>query len=165
MLLLVPLALAAPAPEEQAAFTGAWRLTEARESVQARVDAAIERTLAPFNAVIRGIARVPLHSIAFFCDHYDTRLTATTFLVGCDARPDITGTLGTSGVAGVSAEGSAYTLDAAWSAGRVTFQFNGDGGWQRVHYRAAGGGLQVEKTVHSNRLDADVTWAMTYARE
>lgn len=164
MVLLASLALAAPSAEDSSAFTGAWRLSQSPESARALVDAAIETTLAPFNMVIRGLARGPLHDVTFFCEQYDLRLTAESFRVGCDSRADVTGYFGRSGVPGVSAEGKPWTLDSAFEAGVVTFLFHGEDGWQRVRYRVEGGSLVVEKTVHADRLDADVRWTLRYGR-
>jgi hypothetical protein len=161
---LLPRAYAsAPDP---AALSGHWRLAEPRPTVQARVDAAIDAALTPFNLVVRGLAHPLLQQAAVFCDAYHTTLTPTSYTVGCDALGAVTAAFGQPPKAGVSADGHAYALTGRTEDDSVFLDFSGDAGAQHVRYRSGGDGVfLVRKTVHADRLDIDVTWEMRYLRE
>jgi hypothetical protein len=162
----IPAPAGSPDAARLAALTGTWRLAEPRPTVQARVEAAVDTALAPFNLVIRGLARPRLLTIATFCDTYRTTLTPTSFTVACDDRGAATGLFDQPPTTGTSGDGHAYQLAATFADGTAVLTFRGEEGYQRVRYRAGDtGGFAVEKTVHSDRLARDVTWAMAYARQ
>jgi hypothetical protein len=162
--LLAPALAVAPDAAATAALTGDWRLAETRADVQARVDASIEAAIAPFNAVIRGLARSPVRAAAFICDTYHTVATASTFTVGCDGRGSATAAFGAPPSAGTGPDGHAYTVSATWGDG-ATLVFVSAQGSNRVTYRPdAAGNLRVHKTIHVDRLDRDVAWEALYAR-
>src|SRR5262249_17016537 len=135
-----------------------------RPAAQARVEAAVDAMIAPYNLVIRNIARPRLIAAATFCDGYHNRLTPTAFMVDC--RPTGLITVPFDGAtSGTSADGGAYTVTARYEGTAVYLEFAGEAGVQKVRYAAKGGGLRVSKTLHSDRLDADLSWELVYLRE
>lgn len=164
LVLLAAASAASPTPDATTALTGRWRLAEPRTVVQARVDAAVDATLAPFNAVIRGVARPLLGKAATFCDTYTTQLTTTSFTLACDGAKAVTAVFGQPPVAGDSA-GRAYTLSGQFDGTGVVLDFLGEAGLQRVRYTPGGGSFLVHKSIHADKLDATVEWDMRYTRE
>lgn len=163
--LLAAAAFAGTPDADAAALTGAWRLAEPRPTVQARVDAAIEATLAPFNIVIRGMARGPLGTAAVFCDTYRLVASEQAFTVACDGGASAKTAYGDPAVAGEGPTGRAYKLSSTWNDAAI-LTFAAADGFQRVTYRADGGDrLLVHKVIHSDRLGGDVSWEMVYVRE
>lgn len=165
-LLLLPVVQAAPAaPALLPALSGQWRLAEPRAAVEARRDSAIDTLLGPFNLLIRGVARPLLVQAATVCDGYRTTLAPSAFTVACDGIGEVTAAFDQPPKAGVAADGRAYRLRAGQEGGRVTFDFDGEAGVQHVVYEAtAEGHLRVRKTIHSDRLNADLSWEMRYSR-
>lgn len=145
-------------------LTGSWTLAEPREVVAARIEAAVEGAVEPFNFAIRAIARPRLVAASTVCAAYSLGLTDSTFSVGCDGAGSIAARLDGTPTASTSPDGRSFTLSATREGEGVRYHFTGAEGWQRVVYLPDGGGLKVTKTVHSAQLDRDVTWDMRYAR-
>lgn len=163
--MLLPLLVSTAFALDDAALTGDFRLAEARDVVQARVDAAVEGAIAPFNLAIRTIARPALGSVAVFCDAYRMTTTAESFTIGCDGREGTQARFGAAPVAATGRGGRSAMVSAARDTAAVVLTFDGDEGHQVVRYEPrADGTLRVEKSLHSDRLDRDVTWTMTYQR-
>lgn len=164
LLCLWPASPAGAADVAPDAVDGAWTLAERAADVQARISASIERTLAPHNPVLRAVAGPRLSAAATFCTRYTLRRTADAFAVTCDGRESASSPLDGVGRPGVSPAGRAYTLVARADGSVVHLAFTADDGTQRTSYRVVDGALVVEKSIHSDRIDADVTWTARYAR-
>lgn len=150
---------------DDAALTGDYRLAEARDVVQTRVDAAVDGAIATFNLAIRTIARPALGSLAVFCDAYRMTTTADSFAIACDGKEGTQASFGAAPVAATGSSGRSAMVSATRDAAAVVLTFAGDEGHQVVRYEPrADGTLRVDKLLHSDRLDRDVAWTMTYRR-
>lgn len=147
------------------AWSGAWTLSEPAPAVQQRVEAAVDTALAPFNVAIRALARSRLVAASHFCTRYTTSLSSTAFTIQCDGTASVTTQLDGTPTTGVSADGRPYAASVLRDGDQVELRFQGEEGWQRTRYRpTADGMLNVEKTLHTDRLGCDVTWTMVYVR-
>ena len=127
---------------------------------EARVNATIDSTLAPFNLIIREIARPRLQGVATFCSGYTIRTDTSLFDLQCDTVQHVTVTFGAPEVPGTAPDGHPFMVRGQREGGVVTLQFVGEGGWQRTRYEVVSTELHADKTVHAEQLGADVAWGM-----
>ena len=156
---------ATPSPEQIAALSGRWRLAEPRAVVQFRVDAAVDAGLAPFNFMVRSMARPIMRQAAVICDGYLITLTPTSFTLACDAFDVVSAGFGQPPRSWESADGHTFAVTSRVEGDSVWLDYTGEAGTQHVQYRSGADGVfLVHKTMHSNFLNVDATWDMRYQR-
>ncbi len=161
---LFALAVVGPVAASDVSLTGAWALDGDRAAAEASVAAAVDGALAGQGAVVRGVARPRILTMATVCGRYDTRREQNGFSVTCDGSSAAVTALDRVERAGTRPDGTPYRL-SGWSEGdAVVLRFAGEQGGQVVRYRVDGDVLTLHKTLHVERLGIDVTWTLRYVR-
>lgn len=153
------------APALAAPLSGSYTLAEPRGTVQARVDQAVAAALAEYPSPIAAIARPRLAAKATFCERYTLTASDVALLVSCDGDPPVPGVFDAPAAPWTSRKGDAVRLTTTRVGDAVEIRFDAEGGHQRVRYTPTAEGLIVEKVLHSDQLDLELSWTMTYRKQ
>jgi hypothetical protein len=160
-----PAHAAEPPADLQTRMSGRYELAEPKATVDARMQQAIEQSVAPMNFLIRPIARSRLGQVVVYCDRYELGLDAERVRVKCDARPPIERKLDNSEgkVSGLDAE--PVQIKVSIESDAVALAFETEQGMRTTTYRFdASGGMELRVSVISSQLEKPIEWAIHYRR-
>lgn len=143
--------------------TGTWVLAESPETVQARVDEAVEVAAAEFG-IFRAIARPRISRVAIWCKQYRLDFESDPVTYRCDDIDPLEVAQTQLGTAFTLAlpRGEVQTT-VTWTEPALTVSYESDdGGRTNVFQFNEEGTMALMVTVRSARLSAPVTFQIPY---
>lgn len=146
--------------------SGRWVLAEPVDSVQQRIDEVVDAAAAQFG-IFRGFARSRLAKGTNWCRAYTFVSDASKVGWACDDRPPFQVERSDLGSTTPRDFGDGeIKVTVRWSEQQVFAGFEGrDGGRSQVFAFDGDGGMRCDVSLHSDRLNAPLSWTLRYRLE
>lgn len=160
MLLLVT---AYAAPLDPTAMLGTFTLAEPVPTAQARIDAAIDTSVASLPWAFRGIARSRMSDMDW-CRTWKLASDGTTLTITCAQHPHpVTVDLATGRGTTKNKEGESVPVTATAGPGELVVTLKGEQGSSQRTYRRTDGRVSVRIVATSDRLPEPLAYDVHYA--
>lgn len=162
ILLLVSTAFATPAPELLEALSGKWR-PKATESLQAELDASLERTVEGLHWAFRPFARPLLRRQMEVCPALNTQLTGERFQARCpNGAIDLDRALDSSEPGFKGEDGAWYEVTMKELDRGIAAVFTSEKTVYTVFYERSGEELRLRTRIESTQLNEPLDWTVPY---
>ena len=144
-------------------LTGTYLLTDSAESLKAQKEAALEKTVAALNPLLRYPASLRLSSEPPQCDKYQITPTTKGHSVQCDSHHPLILEPGVERMH-TTKSGQELRVETRLETSAIYFKLHGDSGLMSTRMMLSGSTLTVTKSVESPQLPIPLVMTYTYKK-